>query len=221
MPAHAETPGELARFAAIARVAAAKGWSEARSLREALEELGPTFVKFGQMLSQREDVVSAGLAGELRNLQDRAMTELMTDEKKKHGTERRKRRRRLVIRLADGEWDEIVRRAEAEGVSLASYGRTRIVAKTETRGVRRPPADRALLAQTLAHLGRVGGNLHQLVKHLNYGELNAMRDARQAVRACSRSGTVEERMRAALGALRNIYLSRGGTGCAEPIAAWH
>jgi ubiquinone biosynthesis protein len=72
VPAHAETPGELARFAAIARVAAAKGWSEARSLREALEELGPTFVKFGQMLSQREDVVSAGLAGELRNLQDRA-----------------------------------------------------------------------------------------------------------------------------------------------------
>jgi ubiquinone biosynthesis protein len=71
-PPHTEAAGELARFAAIARVAAAKGWSEARSLREALEELGPTFVKFGQMLSQRDDVVSAELATELRSLQDRA-----------------------------------------------------------------------------------------------------------------------------------------------------
>ena len=87
-------PGEMARFAAIARVAAAKGWgryaerlgfahaaggdaaappkSDARRLREALEELGPTFVKFGQMLSQREDLFPAELVAELRGLQDRA-----------------------------------------------------------------------------------------------------------------------------------------------------
>jgi hypothetical protein len=46
-------------------------------------------------------------------------------------------------------------------------------------------------------------------------------DARQAVAASPRSGTAEERMRAALGALRTIYASRGGTRCAEPLAAWH
>ena len=46
-------------------------------------------------------------------------------------------------------------------------------------------------------------------------------DARQAVAASPRSGTAEERMRAALGALRAIYASRGGTRCAEPLAAWH
>jgi ubiquinone biosynthesis protein len=85
----------MARFAAIARVAAAKGWgryveelgfglgrgdaaaggpprTDAVRLREALEELGPTFVKFGQMLSQREDLFPAALVVELRNLQDRA-----------------------------------------------------------------------------------------------------------------------------------------------------
>ncbi len=86
-------PGELARLAAIARVAVAKGWgryaerlgfaaagtadrappaSDARRLRDALEELGPTFVKFGQMLSQREDLFPAELVAELRGLQDRA-----------------------------------------------------------------------------------------------------------------------------------------------------
>ena len=86
-------PGEMARLAAIARIALAKGWgryaeqlgfargqgepsgppkSDAARLREALEELGPTFVKFGQMLSQREDLFAPALAAELRSLQDGA-----------------------------------------------------------------------------------------------------------------------------------------------------
>lgn len=84
--------GELARLREIARVAVAKGWghyaeqlgfradrgdrssrsaSDAIRLREALEELGPTFVKFGQMLSQREDLLPDAFVAELRGLQDR------------------------------------------------------------------------------------------------------------------------------------------------------
>ena len=39
-------------------------------LRELLDELGPTFVKFGQMLSQRDDLFPADLVAELRSLQD-------------------------------------------------------------------------------------------------------------------------------------------------------
>ncbi|MCK9989115.1 MAG: ubiquinone biosynthesis regulatory protein kinase UbiB [Rugosibacter sp.] len=39
-------------------------------LREALEALGPIFVKFGQMLSTRRDLVPADLADELARLQD-------------------------------------------------------------------------------------------------------------------------------------------------------
>ncbi len=40
-------------------------------LREALEELGPIFVKFGQVLSTRRDLLPADLADELARLQDR------------------------------------------------------------------------------------------------------------------------------------------------------
>jgi len=39
-------------------------------LREALEELGPIFVKFGQALSVRPDLLSVEMAGELAKLQD-------------------------------------------------------------------------------------------------------------------------------------------------------
>jgi len=89
-----QQPGEVARLAVIATVAAKKGFgrfaerlgfqrkegdggqprSDAVRLREALEELGPTFIKFGQMLSQREDIFPDDMVRELRNLQDRVAT---------------------------------------------------------------------------------------------------------------------------------------------------
>jgi ubiquinone biosynthesis protein len=39
-------------------------------LREMLDELGPTFVKFGQLLSTRPDVLPPDIIAELRGLQD-------------------------------------------------------------------------------------------------------------------------------------------------------
>ena len=41
-----------------------------RRLREMLDELGPTFVKFGQLLSTRPDVMPPDIVAELRSLQD-------------------------------------------------------------------------------------------------------------------------------------------------------
>ena len=87
-------PAELARFAAIARIAAAKGWgryaerlgfgrhagsgeagaprSDAVRFREALEELGPTFVKLGQMMAGRTDLFPEDLVAELGKLHEKA-----------------------------------------------------------------------------------------------------------------------------------------------------
>src|SRR5919201_3705380 len=54
------------------RVAAADGAPSHRGqhLRELLDELGPTFVKFGQLLSTRPDVVPPDIVAELQALQD-------------------------------------------------------------------------------------------------------------------------------------------------------
>ena len=48
----------------------AAGSERGRHLREMLDELGPTFVKFGQLLSTRPDVVPPDIVAELRGLQD-------------------------------------------------------------------------------------------------------------------------------------------------------
>ena len=50
--------------------AADPGSQRGRHLRELLDELGPTFVKFGQVLSTRPDVVPPDIIVELRKLQD-------------------------------------------------------------------------------------------------------------------------------------------------------
>lgn len=88
----ASTSGEIARLGVIAKVAIRKGFAhyavrlgfgkaesaqddsvprgDARRLREALEELGPTFVKFGQMIAGRRDIFPEELVNELRKLHD-------------------------------------------------------------------------------------------------------------------------------------------------------
>jgi len=50
------------------------GSARGRHLRELLDELGPTFVKFGQLLSMRPDIVPPDIIVELRGLQDDVRT---------------------------------------------------------------------------------------------------------------------------------------------------
>jgi ubiquinone biosynthesis protein len=53
-----------------AALVTATGLSDAERLRLALEELGPTFVKFGQLLSVRQDLFPEEITTELQKLQD-------------------------------------------------------------------------------------------------------------------------------------------------------
>jgi len=82
----AESQRSLGRMTEIGRVATRHGFGylldrrratngepdadRGRRLREMLDELGPTFVKFGQLLSTRPDIVPPDVIAELRKLQD-------------------------------------------------------------------------------------------------------------------------------------------------------
>jgi ubiquinone biosynthesis protein len=60
------------------RLARIEKYSKWERMRMAIEELGPTFIKFGQILADRPDVVPEGLRIELQKLQDEAVP--MPDE---------------------------------------------------------------------------------------------------------------------------------------------
>jgi ubiquinone biosynthesis protein len=62
-------PGRSAE-ARLAAVYEEGSSARGQHLRELLDELGPTFVKFGQLLSTRPDVVPPDIIAELRGLQD-------------------------------------------------------------------------------------------------------------------------------------------------------
>ena len=66
---HVSLRFRLYRF--LPRFAGEADPARGRRLREALETLGPIFVKFGQILSTRRDLLPADIADELAKLQDR------------------------------------------------------------------------------------------------------------------------------------------------------
>ena len=70
IPPHAKLPKRLSLMIWLLRCMPVPSQSPSTSLRLALEELGPIFVKFGQLLSTRRDLLSEPLADELQRLQE-------------------------------------------------------------------------------------------------------------------------------------------------------
>jgi hypothetical protein len=70
--------------------------------------------------------------------------------------------------------DELLRieqDAAAYGLSVGGYIRWLALDRPETRAVRRPLADVQLLQQIKGQVGRLGGNIHQLLRLANRGEI--------------------------------------------------
>ena len=89
--------------------------------------------------------------------------------RKRSGSENRSRGGEIAFRVDVEERAELEQAAELAGLSLGSYVRQRVLTSPKTRAVRRPPIEQKLLAQLLGQLGKTGGNIHQIVKHMNFG----------------------------------------------------
>ena len=89
--------------------------------------------------------------------------------RKRSGSENRARGGVVAFRVSEEERAELEQAAELAGLSLGSYVRQRVLTAPKTRAVRRPPIEQKLLAQLLGQLGKAGGNIHQILKHMNFG----------------------------------------------------
>jgi len=134
----------LGRAAEIGRVLAKYGLKErgaadvplqdrARSLREALEELGPTFAKLGQILSTRPDLLPPEFINELATLQDKVTPMSEAD----------------VVSVMEEElgvpWEDVFESIDPEPLAAGTIGQVhkatletgqRVVAKVQRRGAR-------------------------------------------------------------------------------------
>ena len=89
--------------------------------------------------------------------------------RKRSGSENRARGGVVAFRVSAEERAELEEKAELSGLSLGSYVRQCVLTAPKTRTVRRPPIEQKLLAQLLGQLGKAGGNIHQILKHMNFG----------------------------------------------------
>jgi hypothetical protein len=103
-----------------------------------------------------------------------------TNENTRSGTERRKRQPRIYSRVSEAELNQIESAAAAHGMSVGGYLRWLAIDRPETRTVRRPLADVRLLTQLKGQVGRIGGNIHQLIRLANRGEIPGAADLHAA-----------------------------------------
>lgn len=171
----------------------ARGHDSARSaapqhLRHALEELGPTFVKLGQLLSTRSDLLPASYVTELSRLQDDAAP--VAPEQI----------REAIRQELGGEPDDVFASFDAVPLASASIGQahaaelhdsTRVVVKVRRPdAVRRVHEDLAILLDLADHLSRMweparAYNVTGLMQEFSQtirAELDYLREGRNAER---------------------------------------
>lgn len=87
------------------------------------------------------------------------------------GSETRQRSLVLRVRLTPEEDAVITAAADRAGLAVGTYVRQALLSAPSPRPVRRPAVERTALAQLLAAIGQVGGNVNQLALAENTSRL--------------------------------------------------
>jgi hypothetical protein len=86
-------------------------------------------------------------------------------------SETRQKQRRITFRLTPDEYASIEENATATGVSLGTHIRDCVLKAPQTGRRRRPHVDVAALSRIHAQVRHIGGNLNQIAKSVNVGEM--------------------------------------------------
>jgi hypothetical protein len=117
---------------------------------------------------------------------------LPLSHRKKSGSENRQRGRLIGIRLSAEECAPLDDGAAKAGLALASYARELLVKAPKTRSRRRPLADVAELAKLHTALTRIGGNINQITRRVNFGETPVAAEFSEALAGLGRLLTLIE-----------------------------
>jgi ubiquinone biosynthesis protein len=168
---------------AITRVLPSPSASRGKRLRLALEELGPIFIKFGQLLSTRPDLIAPDICQELDKLQDQVPPFSSTQF-----TE-------IVEKSLNGSIDELFLRFDSTPLASASVAQVHAAALKDGREVVvkaiRPGIDKIIrqdlsllfvIARWIEKNTEQGPRLHPLeivrdYEHIIFDELNLQREA--------------------------------------------
>jgi len=102
-------------------------------------------------------------------------------KKRRSGSAKRQKQSIIGVRVRDDERAKIEANAAAADLCPSAYLRVAGTGAPRAHERRRPTPDMTLLAQAMAQVGRIGGNLAQLLKLANRGEIVAANDLDDAV----------------------------------------
>jgi hypothetical protein len=101
--------------------------------------------------------------------------------RRKSGSEQRQKRCRITFRLTPGEYGSVQTAADRAGVTLGTFIRDCVLHSPETRRRHRPSVEVQAVARLQGEVNRIGCNLHQLLKRVNFGETPMVNELRSAL----------------------------------------
>ena len=93
-----------------------------------------------------------------------------TAKPKRSGSETRQATARVTMRLTPEQRRQLDEWANSAGLACGSYARAKLFTGPPIRAARVPSIERRALAQLLAQLGRLNGNVYQISRAANFGE---------------------------------------------------
>jgi hypothetical protein len=91
-------------------------------------------------------------------------------KQKRSGSETRQATERLTLRLTPQQDQQLKEWSNSAGIACASYARAKLFTGGTIRATRAPSIERQALAQFLAWLGRLNGNVYQVSRAANFGQ---------------------------------------------------